>query len=258
MDSNYTKDIENVENVNEVEINSDNNKKFNESISEENEKQNQTEIFSEDKTTKKSFGILNIVLGIVSILGFAISILCIVLFLNLQKGKLSPQEAKAILADSTSISLGTIAYINTDSLFLNYKYSIKLNEDLLTEKAKMQKNMEAKYRALQIKYDAFMEKARLGTFVSQSSMDSQQQEIIEEQQRLQKMEEDLNQKLLEKQVKLNVELLDTVVNFLKEYNSNGKYSMILNNAVILYGHQGMDITKDVTDILNQRYKIKAK
>ena len=43
-------------------------------------------------------------------------------------------------------------------------------------------------------------------------------------------------------------------NYLKEYNKDQKYSLILNNAVVLYGNEGMDITAEITANLNERYK----
>lgn len=146
------------------------------------------------------------------------------------------------------------AYINTDTLLMKYDYSVKLNEEILTEQSKSKASLAGMYRQFETKYNAFMEKAKLGSFLSQESMEKQQQELVEEQQRLQAIEESMSQKLMEKQMKINAELLDTVVNYLKEYNKDQKYSLILNNAVVLYGNEGMDITAEITANLNERYK----
>lgn len=176
--------------------------------------------------------------------------------INIQK------EEKEKKTDSLNKNINTnaqlTAYINTDSLLLKYEYSIKINEDLLTEQQKSKANLSAMYLQFENKYNAFMEKAKLGSFLSQESMDRQQQELLQEQQRLQTLEETMSQKLMEKQVAVNSELLDTVVNFLKEYNKDKKYSMILNNAVVLYGNQSMDITNEITSALNDRYKTSKK
>ena len=213
----------------------------------DNNETNLTEV----KTVKNCSINCNLITTVISVIALLIAIACgIFIFIN--KGKTTNQVSNVKMTDSVA-NQSNIAYINTDSLLLSYNYSVLLNEDLLTEKAKLQKSMEAKYQAFQVKYNAFMEKARLGSFLSQKSMEDQQEALAKEHQRLQTMEEDLTNKLLEKQAKLNTELLDTVLKFLNEYNADQRYSMILNSAVILYGHEGMNITKEVTDLLNKRY-----
>lgn len=156
--------------------------------------------------------------------------------------------------DSTRVS-GTsdVAYINTEKLLLEYKYSIKLNEDLLTEQAKARASVESKYKQFEKRYNDYMEKARLGSFISQSSMESQQNELMQEEAKLKQLEADLTQQLMEKQANLNKELLDTLTNFLNEYNINSKYSFILNSAVILNGEGAEDVTQEIIDSLNARY-----
>ena len=144
-------------------------------------------------------------------------------------------------------------------MLLQYKYSIKLNEDLLTEQAKAKANLESRMRAFEKKYNDFAEKMRLGSFLSQQSMESQQNELLQEQANIQQLEQDLTEKLMMKQADLNAELLDSVSNFIKEFN-NGRYVLILGSVTgggILYAEPDMDITNEVVTQLNERYE-KAK
>lgn len=193
---------------------------------------------------------------IISAVAFATSIVVLIFALT-SKNEKSLDSAKnngAITMDSTGNV--NIAYVNLDTLLLEYKYSIKLNEDFLTDQAKAQGSLEQRMKSFEKKYNEFSEKMRLGSFMSQSSMESQQNELLQEQTNIQKLEQDLTQKLMEQQLALNKELLDTVSNFIKEYNQ-GKYILILGNAAggsILYAEPGMDITRDVIDELNSRYK----
>ncbi|HNQ67407.1 MAG TPA: OmpH family outer membrane protein [Bacteroidales bacterium] len=165
-----------------------------------------------------------------------------------------PKQAGAITVDSTGIA--NIAYINLDTLLLEYRYSIKLNEDFLTEQAKAKGTLESRMKSFEKKYNEFSEKMRLGSFISQASMETQQNELMQEQTNIQKLEEDLTNQLLEKQSAMNAELYDTVMNFVKEFNKDGRYMLILGNAAgssILYAEPGMDITREVLDELNKRY-----
>jgi len=193
---------------------------------------------------------------IISGIAMATSIVVLVISLTGTKGG-SINENKnpgEISLDSTG--LANIAYVNLDTLLLEYKYSIKLNEDFLTEQAKAKGNLEARMKAFETKYNAFQEKMRLGSFISQASMESQQNELIQEQTNIQQLEADLTEQLMAKQTEMNEVLYDTIMNFVKEYNKDGRYMLILGNAAgssILYAEPGMDITRDVLEQLNERY-----
>ncbi|HOZ30791.1 MAG TPA: OmpH family outer membrane protein [Bacteroidales bacterium] len=190
--------------------------------------------------------------------GIALATSIVVLFISLTSNKSgsdsSTKKSGSISGDSTGIA--NIAYINLDTLLLEYKYSIKLNEDFLTEQAKAKGNLESRMKAFEKKYNDFSEKMRLGSFISQASMETQQNELMQEQTNIQKLEEDLTNQLLEKQSAMNAELYDTVMNFVKEFNKDGRYMLILGNAAgssILYAEPGMDITREILDQLNDRY-----
>jgi outer membrane protein len=148
-----------------------------------------------------------------------------------------------------------IAYVNLDTLLIEYKYSIKLNEDLLTDQAKAKANLEGRMRSFEKKYNDFSEKMRLGSFISQASMESQQNELMQEQSNLEQLQNDLSEELMNKQMLMNEELYDTVMNYISEAY-DGRYTLILGNAAgsnILYAEQGMNITTAVIDELNARY-----
>ena len=56
--------------------------------------------------------------------------------------------------------------------------------------------------------------------------------------------------------KLNIQLADTVTNFLKEYNADGRFHIILSNTAkdnVLMAAEQYDITKEVVEALNNRY-----
>ncbi|MDD3741232.1 MAG: OmpH family outer membrane protein [Bacteroidales bacterium] len=187
-------------------------------------------------------------------LATSIVVLIISLTSNNSGSDSSTKNSGSISVDSTGIA--NVAYINLDTLLLEYKYSIKLNEDFLTEQAKAKGNLESRMKSFEKKYNEFSEKMRLGSFISQASMETQQNELMQEQTNIQKLEEDLTNQLLEQQAAMNAELYDTVMNFVKEFNKDGRYMLILGNAAgssILYAEPGMDITREVLDQLNERY-----
>ncbi|HQL69616.1 MAG TPA: OmpH family outer membrane protein [Bacteroidales bacterium] len=193
-------------------------------------------------------------LVVLNVLLLAGLVVLYIMFFN-AKGTPSAKSGKGGKLNDTLQTTLPIAYINLDSLLLQYQMSIDLNEDLLTEHAKSKANLERQVKQFEKDYEAFMEKARLGTFLSQSSMDAQQNALVQQQQKLQDLDAQLTQELLDKQTAMNKQLYDSVLNYIHEFN-NDKYSMILGNssgAIVLYGEEGMDITRDVVANLNERY-----
>ena len=191
----------------------------------------------------------------ISSVALLISIAALLLTVFSKNKTVEPQAVNNVVsfANDSTVS-GNVAYVNLDTLLLQYKYSIKLNEDLLTEQAKAKANLESRMRAFEKKYNDFAEKMRLGSFLSQQSMESQQNELLQEQANIQQLEQDLTEKLMMKQADLNAELLDSVSNFIKEFN-NGRYVLILGSVTgggILYAEPYMDITNEVVNQLNER------
>lgn len=192
---------------------------------------------------------------VLSVVALVASIVVLIISLTSDKTAVTAQNTNSdgiVLDSAGNIS---IAYVNLDSLLLEYKYSIKLNEDLLTEQAKAKANLESRIKAFEKKYNDFMEKMRLGSFISQASMESQQNELMQEQANLEQLDAQLTEELMIKQSEMNEELYDTVMNFIREQYAE-KYTLILGNAAgssILYAASGMNITRDVIDKLNERY-----
>ncbi|MDD2635740.1 MAG: OmpH family outer membrane protein [Bacteroidales bacterium] len=192
---------------------------------------------------------------IISVVALAASVTILIISLTGNRAACGENSAESsgVVLDSTG-SLA-IAYVNLDSLLLEYKYSIKLNEDLLTEQAKAKANLEGRIRSFEKKYNDFMEKMKLGSFLSQASMESQQNDLMQEQSNLEQLDAQLSEELMMKQAEMNEELYDTVMNFIKN-NYSKNYTLILGNAAgsnILYAAPGMNITRDVIDQLNERY-----
>ena len=148
-----------------------------------------------------------------------------------------------------------VAYIDLDTLLLTYNYAIKLQEDLAMEQKKAEGTIQSRMKKLESMYNAYMEKARTGMFLSAASQQSQQAEIEKEQQAIENLQATLSSQLLERQDQMNHEIYDSVINFVNQY-ADGRYKIILGNmggVTVVYSQPGMNITADVVAKLNQRY-----
>ena len=68
-----------------------------------------------------------------------------------------------------------------------------------------------------------------------------------------KLDQDLSGRLAELQATNNQQILDSLLNFLKEYNQLQKYDYIFNGAEVLVGNEAHNITQEVIAALNDRY-----
>ena len=71
---------------------------------------------------------------------------------------------------------------------------------------------------------------------------------------MENLQAQLREDFLNEQQKLNLQLIDSVQQFLKEYNADGRYHAIINDAVVLNKVGGYDITDEVVEGLNKRAK----
>ncbi len=147
-----------------------------------------------------------------------------------------------------------IAFVNVDTLLKNYKFYDELEKKLLEKQKNMENDLNRKMAAFEKEVQEFQKKVQLNSFLSEESARRQQQDLMMKEQNLYKLREDLSIQLAKETQKLEKQLLDTVTNFLKEFNAHRTYDFILNKAALLYGNEGDDITDTLTLLLNKRYE----
>lgn len=190
----------------------------------------------------KNSTIVNIVLAL------AIISLYIIYFTGNKKEK----PVQANLPKGTSQPL-SIAYVKMDSMLFTYELAKKLN----TEFSEKKENFRKEYTDKRIKFErdaaAFQEKVQRGGFLTEERARQEQERLVGIQQEIQKLDYDLTQKLSEIQAQINQQIVDSISSFLKSYNAVKKYDIILNSASMLEGSGQYNITKEVTQGLNDRY-----
>ena len=192
--------------------------------------------------------IVNIVLAI------SIIVLYILHFCSNDSNCKSSQTSSKAKSSSKEMP---IAYINIDSLLLNYSFSKDLNEVLIRKRENAQATLTQKARQLDSDMQEFQRKHENNAFLSEQSFKSQQQALVKKQQNLQQLEENLTQDLVKEQQKMNEKLRDSIYKFLRSYNKDKKYQMIISNTMndnIMIADPVYNITNDVVEALNSNYK----
>ncbi|NLJ20016.1 MAG: OmpH family outer membrane protein [Bacteroidales bacterium] len=154
-----------------------------------------------------------------------------------------------------------IAYINVDSLLLKYQFAKDANESLIKKQEDFRLTINSRQRELQGEMNEFQRKLENNAFLSRERAEQEQTRLLKKQQELQNLNGQLTQELMQEQQKMSEQLRDTINAFLKEYNKDGKYQLILSNTAgdnILYAPKGYDITDEVVKLLNERCAQKKK
>lgn len=200
----------------------------------------------------------NISLIVNAVLGVAVIILFI-LVLGGRKSNGAPGVQFG--GDSTLTVKLPIAYVNVDSLLLNYQFAKESNETLLKKQEDSRLDLNVQARQLQGEMAEFQRKLENNAFLSRERAEQEQNRLMRKEQDLQQLNAKLSQELMEVQQKISEELRDTINAFLKEFNKDKKYEMILSNTSsdnILLAGEGYDITGEVIEMLNERYGKKKK
>lgn len=172
--------------------------------------------------------------------------------------KVTTNTASAENSDISSSDL-KIAYVNIDSILLNYTLANELNDVLTKKQDNMKAKLEKDGKELEKEYQIFQDKVQRGIYLTQQRAEEAQQQIMMRQQELQKLEYDYTNQLSFEQQKMNAQLFDSVSNYIKIYNSPEAYQVILAHSIssnILYGSEQLDITNEILSGLNQRYSVK--
>lgn len=149
-----------------------------------------------------------------------------------------------------------VAYLNLDSLLVNYNFAIDANERLMSKQEDARLKLNTKMRTFQNEYADFQRKVENRAFLSQERAEAEANRLQRKQQELEELNEKLQQELLIETQNLNLQLADTLTNFLEEFNADGRFHMIFSNTGrdnILMAGEGYDITGEVISALNARY-----
>lgn len=211
------------------------------------------------KTMKNFKQLYNRLLIINAILGLAIVALFVLHFTGDNDTDISDKDVNKSVHNNVSnvgaTGASQIAVVKLDTLVLEYKLAQDLNESLLQKQKEAEATFQLKMSKFERDYKSFQEKSRLGSFLSQASMEAQQSELMQQQEDLQGLQQSLTMQLSQDQESMTQRLYDSVINNIPTIN-DGRFVLVLGDAVganILYSEQTMDITREVLDFLNSRY-----
>ncbi len=150
-----------------------------------------------------------------------------------------------------------VAIVKTDTLAEVYEYYNDLQTALMLEQQDKEADLNARYKSLQTKFLKIQRDIQ-NRMITQTSAQKKQEKLALEQQKLQQDQQIYQQDMMEKSQKLTLQILDSIKNYLRIYNEDHHYDMILTSDTlesnILLSDKSMDITPDIIKGLNKRYR----
>ncbi len=191
--------------------------------------------------------------------------LCTLLVVACEKNKTSTTKNKGNLPKASAQVKGDnaqqttrVAYIEIDSLATQYQYCIDQQKVLEQKHNAYQQKLQAEGNTVQKAVTDYQQKVQNGTIHDEATAKSAQSSIQQQQQTLESHQNQYEQEFAKATADYQKSLRKRLDDFLKEYNKDGRYALILSSSEqtmnVLYAVPGLDITKEVIDGLNAAYK----
>ena len=149
-----------------------------------------------------------------------------------------------------------IAYVEIDSLLTKYRFWNDLNEMMIKKEENIRTTLNEKARELDSEMREFQRKLENNGFASRERAEQENLRISQKQRDLQQLQEKLSNELQSENQKNSLQLRDSINSFLKIYNKDKGYSLIISNTGfdnLLYADPVFNITNEIVEGLNARY-----
>ena len=148
-----------------------------------------------------------------------------------------------------------VAYVEIDSIMSQYTYWKDVTKLVKAKEANIQRTLAGKQKAIQAAAANFQQNIQANKY-TQAQAQQIQASIQKQAQDADALQQRLGAEYQNEVAKYNRALSDSVHNYLKEYNKDKKYSIILAKSGdnILYADPAYNITDDVVKGMNQAYK----
>jgi outer membrane protein len=171
--------------------------------------------------------------------------------------KYAGQSDKETVAQ-LDLSPNAIAYINIDTVVNNYDFYFDLKQRFEKKYKTSEAELSSKEKAYKKEVEDYQYKVQRG-LVTRSEAQKLEQQILNEQQNLLRLQEDLRLELAEEEQVMLRQVLNSIMVYLEELQAEYKYQFVFGTTAIggnvLYADKELDITRQVIEGLNQRYRL---
>jgi len=146
-----------------------------------------------------------------------------------------------------------IRYIDEDSIMANYNLAKDINEAMLRRQNQYDAAQKQRGNEISKFYNAMQQKYQNNQYLTEEAFNADQA-------KLQKMQNDADNYLASLQQSIQnelnqsqIQLLDSIDNFMKDYAKKKGFDMVLRKSATLFIDEKYDVTDEVVEGLNKRY-----
>lgn len=183
-------------------------------------------------------------ISILSLVGVAI---LFVLYFNDNK--------KPIITPPKTIDKITYAFVNTDTIMEHYDFVLDVQVDLKKYEQILQNQFTNTASTFKKEYEDYIKRASAGLLTLEQQKKTEEN-LADRQQGIAEMEQSLAMQLQQEKLKRNMEVTDTIINYIKRYNLSKDYTFIFEQTYgsgLLYANPALDITSEILKGLNEEY-----
>ena len=202
-----------------------------------------------------------------------ITLLTVLAFIQLLFIQCTPQNSKTVTTNQTTetdvpatvasqetvpVCNIKIAYVDYDSLLINYDFAQDVQKELLRKEMSINNIIESERKSLQEEAATFENKVQNNVFATQERAQAEYEKIMKKDQELLQRGQALIAEFEETRIAKSNEVTQSITEYIQEYNVNAKYDFILTKmgGNMLYSNEALDITKEVVKGLNEKYSSK--
>lgn len=163
------------------------------------------------------------------------------------------KPAEVAKAGGAALENLKIRYIDEDSIMANYNLAKDINEAMLRRQNQFDAAQKQRGNEISKFGNAMQQKYQNNQYLTEEAFNADQA-------KLQKMQADaenylagLQQSIQNELNQSQIQLLDSIDNFMKDYAKKKGFDMVLRKSATLYIDEKFDVTKEVVEGLNKRY-----
>jgi outer membrane protein len=190
------------------------------------------------------------------IINGVLAVAIVVLYILYFMGNKQETVTKTISQDEGPATVLPVAYVNVDSLLLNYNYAKDLYEIQIRSEENARLNLSQKMKELEQEVLEFQRKVENNVFLTRERAAQEQQRLQKKDQDLQELNQRMTTELMTESQRMSELLRDTLVSQLKAFNKDRGYQIIMSNTNgdnILLAEDAYDITTELIDMMNKIY-----
>ncbi len=155
----------------------------------------------------------------------------------------------------TTAAASRIVYVNTDTLLNNYDYYKDVVKEFENKRFAAENELKRRSESFQNEVALFQRQVQAGG-MSQQQGQTKQQQLAQKEQEILMYRDNTANTLAEEQAAKTDELISNIQDYLKKYNEDDRYDMVIGYSKgggVLYAKDQMNITNEVLKGLNEEY-----